>query len=303
MKKIVFRLMVLVMVILVIILAPFCLGSAPFDINFSKTENSQVISMWHIETFEGGSVSRLRYLEKQSIAFEKKYPGKLLLIINLTYDEAKEKIVNGEIPDMVSFGVGAGDLFVDNVKEIDIKSNFRSDLLQYGTINNKLCAVPYMIGGYCKITYDNYDNLYVRKENEEIVNQDNKIVVDDTQYQLYQNFISQKYDGILGTQRDFYRINNRINLGKMDNCNFEYISGYNDLIQYMAITSNVASEIQIAENFIEFILSEDGQIAIKDYGMFSVNRSIYSSGEYKNFENEILKEINSVNAFVGRNNV
>ena len=193
--------------------------------------------------------------------------------------------------------------FVDNVKEIDIKSNFRSDLLQYGTINNKLCAVPYMIGGYCKITYDNYDNLYVRKSNNEIVNQDNKIVVDDTQYQLYQNFISQKYDGILGTQRDFYRINNRINLGKMDNCNFEYISGYNDLIQYMAITSNVASEIQIAENFIEFILSEDGQIAIKDYGMFSVNISIYSSGEYKNFENEILKEINSVNAFVGRNDV
>lgn len=300
MKKNIFRMVILAVVIAVIILAPFCLGSAPFDINFSLVENSQVVSMWHIETFEGGSVSRLRYLEKQSIEFEKKYPGKLLLIINLTYDEAKAKVNNGELPDIVSFGVGAGDLFIDSVKEIDIKTNFRSDLLEYGTINNKLCAIPYMLGGYCKITYNDYDNLYVRTANKDIVNQQNVILVDDSQYQLYQNFVAEKYDGILGTQRDFYRINNRINLGKMDNCNFEYISGYNDLIQYMAITSNVASEIKIAHNFIEFILSEKSQMAIQDYGMFSVNTTIYSSGVYKDFEKEITKEIKSINAFVGR---
>lgn len=301
MSKNIFRIISLAIVLIVVIMAPFCIGSTPFDINFSKVENSQVLLVWHIETFEGGSVSRERYLEKQSIAFKKLYPGKLLLIQTLTYDEAAAKIESGEVADIISFGVGAGDLFIDYVKEISIKPNFRNDLLDYCNINNKLCAVPYMLGGYCKITKDTTDTIYACIDNQNIIKDETNIeYVDFSHYQLYQNFIAGKYDGILGTQRDVYRINNRINLGKLDNCNFEYIGGFSDLVQYFAITTNVESEIKIAENFISYVLSDVAQAAIKDYGMFSVNRSIYSSGVYKDFEKVIEKEISSINAFTRR---
>ena len=61
MKKIVFRLMVLVMVILVIILAQFCLGSAPFDINFSKVSRIESI------TTENTSSARLLLMLRRSL--------------------------------------------------------------------------------------------------------------------------------------------------------------------------------------------------------------------------------------------
>ena len=55
-------------------------------------QNTQgVVSMWHIENFEGGSGSRHQFLLKQMIALEK-HKGLLVSIQTLTKAQAQDQI-------------------------------------------------------------------------------------------------------------------------------------------------------------------------------------------------------------------
>lgn len=263
------------------------------------TNCQNVLSIWHIETFEGGSFSRERFLDKLTVSYEKKNAGKLFLVKTLTVEQAQIKIQNNELPDMVSFGTGAGYLFVDYVKEYSGKTLFREDLLECCKIKNNICAVPYMLGGYVKISKSNFENVTVASntQNGEI-NIENVIKKEITPYQLYEGFIDGKHDTILGTQRDFVRVENRINNGKFANCNYEYLSGFNNLIQYFCITANNETNVKECSKFIEFATGRSEQEKINQINMFSAcDFSIYATGKFKDFEKEVLKPIISLNAF------
>ena len=71
-----------------------------------KTEEYKfVLTLWNIDVFEGGMGSRADFLTAR--ANERTDDGIIILVKSHTPESVKKSIENGEIPDMVSFGVGS----------------------------------------------------------------------------------------------------------------------------------------------------------------------------------------------------
>ena len=82
----------------------------------TKSEEYQgVLSLWQIDSFEGGIGSRKQFLLKIARGFEKKHKGVLVMVTNITKDGAEENFKNGIYPDMISYGNGVD---VKNFSEI-----------------------------------------------------------------------------------------------------------------------------------------------------------------------------------------
>ena len=94
-------------------------------------------------------------------------------------------------------------------------------------------------------------------------------------FDAYDSFLNNKSNSLCGTQRDAFRLNNKIENGKIQNLNFEYLTSFSDLIQYLSIAKCNYNEIQICTKFIEYITSKDTQETLKNINMFNVlqNRS------------------------------
>src|SRR5574344_2147620 len=108
------------LLIIFLITAPLTLfpnlQSLQANVNKSATfEYEGILELWHIETFEGGSVSRANFLEKQAIAFEKKHKGSYIVIESMSLEQFKLNLANGKKPDILSFGIGIGDGITDSL--------------------------------------------------------------------------------------------------------------------------------------------------------------------------------------------
>ena len=142
-----------------LVFAPFTLMpnllKAQADVNKSKNYEYQgILELWHIETFEGGSMSRASFLEREAINFEKQHKGTYIVIQSMSLEQFELNIQNGKLPNLLSFGIGVGDAITKNLVEIDV-GNIRNDLKQYGMYNSKQLAVPYILGGYALISCNN----------------------------------------------------------------------------------------------------------------------------------------------------
>ena len=277
-----------------------------------------VLDMWHIESFEGGSVSRSSWLQKRAQEFEKQNKGTYISITSMNLETAKINIQNGKKPSLISFSLGLGDELKDNLLEFTGKKVGLEQLVVSGKHNKKQLAMPYMLGGYCSFNLNseivlsglNCENLtslalaitkQTYHKNLSIFEQAYKL----DGYMAYSNFTKGKADGFFGTQRDFYRINNRINNGSMQEGEFEYCS-FTDLIQYISIYKGVNEEtFNIAEKFIEYLLSEKVQDTLKDIDMFSVldAPSKSSNIKFNNFENHVKTNLKTVNVFLSNEQI
>lgn len=300
-KKIIFSFLSVILLVVFMFFASFTVFKKDlFTLKFdTKDVSFEILTVWHIETFEGGSFSRGRFLENRAIEFESKNAGKIFFVKSLSMEQARLKIESGELPDLVSFGVGAGELFVNDALEIDEDFGVREDLRDYGMIKSKIYAVPYMLGGYVKI----YKNLpkkpvvAINSVTKTNYNEDS-VFKNITPYEAYAEFVKNKSDCFIGTQRDLVRIENRINYGSLENCSFEFLEGYSDMVQYFTITSKNQRSKDLCVKFIKYILSDSVQASISKIGMFSVlEKSIYTEGNFKDFEKILNKKIASVNAF------
>ena len=74
-----------------------------------------VLELWNIDTFEGGSVSRTAWLEKRAISFEKEHTGTYIMVINMSIEQAKLNFDSGKTPNMISFGIGAGETVLSHL--------------------------------------------------------------------------------------------------------------------------------------------------------------------------------------------
>ena len=95
-----------------------------------------ILELWNIDTFEGGSVSRTRFLEQQSLQFEAKHKGVFIMVKNMQLEQLALNIKNGNLPDIVSFGIGAGSLLINSLIPLNDTFEVRQDLLKSGNINN-----------------------------------------------------------------------------------------------------------------------------------------------------------------------
>ena len=292
---------------------------------YNGKSKDTILELWHIETFEGGSVNRAKFLQNLAVNFNKQNQGCFFVIKALSVEQAQLNIEKGFLPDMVSFGVGSGELFAKYLSPIKQSYDIRHDILDYGKMNSKVYAVPYMLGGYVMITNldqvvdtSKLDNLlanafemtrvggkhktpslcFAKNTNINIAqslihkniksNNSGFLNNEFSTYQAYEQFIKNQCVSLIGTQRDLVRCVLREQNGNISPCVYTPIDGYNDLIQYMGvINSDDANKINIANKFLNFVLDKDVQQKIKNISMFSVLQTpIYSSEDGAIFELE-----------------
>lgn len=276
-----------------------------------------VIDMWHIESFEGGSASRTSFLQKRAQEFEKNNKGAFISIVSMSLEEAKINLQNGKKPKIISFSLGLGDYLKTELLEYKGKKIGLEKLLLAGKFNNKQLAVPYILGGYCGFNMQNSiilsglkDNsltslsLAINKEtNSSFIMEKSSFNLDS--YNAYASFIKGKSGGFFGSQRDFYRLNNRINNNSLKEGEFTF-SSFTDLLQFVGICKGTnEDEIKIATSFIEYLTSKESQKALLSYGMFSVLEEVIydKSSNMFAFESFLKNNLKTVNVFLAQSEI
>ena len=265
------------------------------DADFGAPEEYKgILSLWHIDTFEGGTGSRKQFLLSAAASFEKTQSGALIMVTSETKQSAEEKMKNGVYPDMISYGNGVNVSCVKQLKTFNCKS---------GAIEGKSYGAAWCRGGYCLII--NPQLVSVAETEEKFNNKNlvlNDALVSASDYTLpliaakcsgvtvqnakimkpldaYVKFTGGKVPFFIGTQRDIIRLENRgINFGTLP------LNGFCDLYQYISVASESAEKKEISQRFIDFLCGEKIQKKLNTIGMFSVGYWLDYQGEMKKLE-------------------
>ena len=258
------------------------------------------LELWNIDTFEGGTNSRAKFLENCAISFENKNMRKYIVVRNLTKDELVSMLEKDSLPDLISFGVGVGETIRNYCKEIKPNSNFKNDILKSGEYKSKQLSVPWCMGGYVLCGTKTKNSVVgVGVENNIPPQVDLNKKIYQKQYDAYNSFLKNEFDVLLGTQRDYFRISNKLTLGALSSCEFEYVNTYTDLLQHIAICSDDKQNQEIAQDFIDYLTSQNCQQQLKNIGMFSVcDKPIYLNTVYQEFEQALLCVKSYGNVFI-----
>ncbi len=237
-----------------------------------KVQFKGVITLWHIDTFEGGQGSRKQFLMKIATEFEKQNDGVLVMVLSHTPDSVKDSMSKGEIPDLISYGAGVE---TQGIKELNLKRTFYG-----GMVGNKSYALPWCMGGYVLITNPSLVKEAPKQQLDEVVVSKGNLnqalvslitsgyrsnnVIELPSLEAYIKFINGKTPYFLGTQRDIVRLANR-----GVNANFYPLNGYNDLYQYISVCSDNLIKREYSQKFIEFLISENSQKMLTSISMFS----------------------------------
>lgn len=311
-------------IIAFLILSPFTLFSKINKLNYSINKEYEfdyqgVLELWNVDTFEGGSVSRATFLEKRAVEFEKEYKGIFISVNNVTFEQLKLNLENNKTPHIITFGIGAGELIEDKIINLSSGLNVRDDLLKSSTINNKIKALPLMLGGYTIISNKEKislsENLEDTLNNNEIIFSNNEsinpllaMLVNDIEnikisnenvnsFDSYDKFIKNKYNLLLGTQRDFYRCSLREENMKMQ-CDYFMLPKFTDLIVYGSVFKSNNDLEYISQKFLEFLLDQKNQQKLMNINMFpTIYKNIYTETKYKEFNENLLIETKSLNVF------
>ena len=240
-----------------------------------KTEEYKfALTLWNIDVFEGGTGSRGDFLAAR--ANERTDDGIIILVKSHTPESVKKSIEKGEIPDMVSFGVG-----VDSVRLLCRylpSSDFKG-----GVIGGKTYAVPWCLGGYYLIVKQ-ADNRLIEGLNLKNTNL-NGVIVSQNSYNLpvlamktsgvtataaeylspmdaSLKFVTKEGGVLLGTQRDLRRLEKRgVAFSAYP------LTGFSDLCQYIAVTTKSDEKYRACLDFIRYITSEKVQDKLWKIGM------------------------------------
>ena len=241
------------------------------DAEVKPKDYKGILSMWHVDSFEGGSGSRKQFLLDTAIAFEKQNEGVLVMVTSLSAQGVKERLDKGECPDLISFG---GGVEVKNMSELSC-----NDLSVGGKVGGEGYATAWCKGGYALIA--NAEKI------DTIPNELTSLSVSQAEYTLplvafvlegltaqnikvkapldaYIDFVNGKSDYFLGTQRDVVRLSNR---GLNVVC--RPMNAYNDLYQYISVTATDSEKNLYAQKFVSFLLSETVQKKLFKISMFS----------------------------------
>lgn len=292
----------------------------------AKQEKKGIIELWHIESFEGGSASRVDWLLGRSREFENKHKGVYVSVTLKTKEQVFEAIENGQHFDLLSFSTGLGAEIMAHLQEYKGAVNSSDNFTAGGVWNGRQYAVPYMTGGYFLFTTDERaENLREivfeppKKQNILVcgygltnspltalalnsvgkITSDSKLDIDEktTQFKAYERFLRGESRLLLGTQRDQFRLWNRMANGRLDYVKAEALGGFTDLVQYVALSGSCDKMLEYATLFIEFLTFDGTQAKLSRCNMLSVcGVGVYSGGEMKMLE-DALKKAKTVNVF------
>ncbi len=262
------------------------------ETSFQNIDNYKgILTLWQVDTFEGGTGSRRQFLLKVSRQFEKLYPGVLVMVFTYTYESAQTALKGGQKPDMISYGFGVD---VTGAREIDVKEGTLG-----GVVGDKRYAVAWCRGGYAFIVNqnlysgDSLPNSVTVSLNEynlpEIALYQSGVTFDEVitlkQEKAYMQFVTGKTPCLLGTQRDLYRLKNRDLPIKVT-----AIDGYNDLYQYISIIGDDQGKYKYCQEFIQLLSSEKIQTQLSSIGMMSCHYTV-------NFDDENMRAMQNESGF------
>ena len=278
-----------------------------------------IIELWNVETFEGGSGSRQSWLTSKSAKFEKQNTGLYVHVTNLTVDELKQKLADNQQFDIICFGRGVGDVVKDYLAPLEVSTrDLRENMLLAGQFDGKQYALPLYAGAYglfartSQLAQDELLNkaltqTYTRKVGKNTIELSPmicgftpsnspltalalsggkgsaaSIAEDVTQYQAYEQFVSNKTAvTLLGTQRDLYRLNQREQNGKIESLGFVPLSGYTDLVQFVGVNANCGEKLSSCQAYLQYLISDEVQQSLVNLSLFcAYDKSIYTDERY-----------------------
>lgn len=337
-----FRILTCFFVILFLLLSPAFLFNRKIykqDVNnfFANETKTTILSLIHVETFEGAVSSREKFLERQATLFNKENKGVYITIKTLTPEQFRENFKEG-FCDIVSFGFGVGEIIKEHLLELQ-KVNLRDEFLKTGENNGKLVAYPYSFGGYAAITkekflkgntevvFEDIGSIKIKDKNKKEysfgfakdtatniaevlsvnnIKTSNNLFYENnlSTYKMYENFLGEKFATLIGTTRDVVRCKDREMKGSLSPCVYNFLGGFTDLVQYMGITTKHFLKEVVARKFLNFIMENKAQQSLNKVGLFSpVCNEIYSDGYLKDFEKVLSKELTIPNAFLSTNDI
>ncbi|MDY6367350.1 MAG: hypothetical protein SPL13_02390 [Clostridia bacterium] len=262
-----------------------------------------IITVWQIDTFEGGYGSRRKFLADRAKEFSK-IAGSLFLVTSHTKDSAEENFKNGIFPDILSYGCG-----------IDVpKAEVFSSQLYFnaGSVNGKTYATPWCRGSYFLIKHGKFNNENESKKLSSVIVSQGKSNVplmsafcdgyEIEEYKsyspidAYKNFTLGKTPYLIGTQRDITRLKTR-----EINFTFSVLNGFCDLYQYVSVTTVSKEKSRVLEEFIKYLLTEKSQSKLKDMFLLPVKSGAEVNGELSDAFNKGVK--NTVSAFISQSEI
>lgn len=267
-----------------------------------------VVELWNVETFEGGSGSRSSWLTARAAKFEQSHEGLFVHVTDMSVEQMKSKLDNGESFDIVCFSRGVGCLLQGLLQNYtgsvaDIKEN----MLLSGQVDGKVYALPLYSGAYCLFARESQlaansdllktalSNTCERKVGKTVFKLSplvcgftaynsplsalamsggkGKAEVSEsvTQYSAYESFLANKTAvTLLGTQRDLYRLAKREEMGKIEKLVYRPLEGYTDLVQYLGISASCGEKAAACTEFLQYTVSEKVQQTLLSVNMFPV---------------------------------
>ena len=130
----------------------------------------------------------------------------------------------------------------------------------------------------------------------------------NTQYDAYVDFISNKSVMLLGTQRDIFRLNGRVENGKLSDILIQPITSFTDLVQFIFLSSSASEGDSEKKNycqmFIECIISEENQNKLSNVGLFSVCKNCtIKSGIMSDIEPYFFSDLAVNNVFISKSEI
>lgn len=259
------------------------------DSIYKAKEYKGIINIYHNENFFGGVNSRRQFLLNVARSFEKKHPGVLIMVTSLSDTALEESLQSGNVPDIISFSLGVN---LNNLSPLNLDKNFKG-----GSVGDRSYALPWCRGGYVIICKQ--ENLQCQNIDKIIVSQNQfnfplialaeenikaKEIIIKNPNDAFSEFVLSDCNYFLGTQRDVVRL---------CNLSLDYkviaLKNYNDLYQYVAITSTDKNKEYYAKKFVEYLLSSSVQSKLNSLKLCS---EFYST----DFEDENLNKIQKTSA-------
>ena len=277
------------LVFLIIIATPFAyfITTAKSTFPISTPKVKLVLTLWQVDTFEGGIGSRTDFLNEASVDFSD--GSTLILVKSHTVESVKNALQKGEIPDMISYGVG-----VDSVVPL-LKSLPKIDFLG-GENGGKIYAYPWCVGGYYLITKTEnnqlIDRLFVSQGAFNLVygailesDVEAKEMICAKPLNAYTSFLSgKKEDALVGTQRDIWRLDRR---------GAEYfakpIHGFSDIVQYASVLTGDRVRYDESVRFLKYLTSQKIQQKLEKIGMHSPYFKMQYGGALGEFDFSKIK--------------
>ena len=227
-----------------------------------------IVELWHIDSFEGGKGSRAAFLKRTARKYEKAKDGVYIMVCSYTAEGAQQAIREGKCPDLLSFSCG-----LDGAAELCRRLPYA---FSGGELESGCFAYPWACGKYFLFSLDG-DFSFVAADNL-ILSQGGGLVSCAAAAEgifcenfaastsAYVRFLNGDYQYLLGTQRDVCRFEARGTAVQR-----KEISAYNDLYQYISLTTDEESLEPACREFIDLLLSEETQGELSSIGMYPLS--------------------------------